>query len=230
MRCPRLAWYDEHTDKPKIISGGGQLCGSIAHAFVEIYSAHDANFDPEDVLFVPPEGWEFPADFIVQRAEAERMFAAYKRKFAPNLGGKLIWAEKSFELVHNDVKLTAKLDACYELPERNDLDVPAGTYIVDYKFLGKFGAAEAAAYARSPQAAWYRYIAWFHGENPNGFLFLVGVKTKVPRFEVVKFEGYNSAALAELMDNMTKLSSQQRTYQCSSAWGNCSYMKQCLGE
>lgn len=227
MRCPRMAWYDEREKATNTrMRGGGTFCGTLAHAFVEIYTSHDANFDPLDVTFVPKEGYTFPDDFAVQHEEAVRMFEAYRKRFSPTLGGKLIAAEREFKLR----ELTAKLDGIYTFEdEKNELKAPPGTYIVDYKFLGKFGPSDAEAYVYSAQSAWYQHIARANGVEIDGAYFVCGIKTKVPRFEIVRATKFSEEALNELIARMEEKPNQQRSYQCTSQYGNCAYMKECLG-
>ncbi len=234
MRCGRLAHYDSL--KPKVLAESeGTLTGTMAHAFVEIYTSHDANFDPEQVTFIHDEQYERPSYWPYANLEAIRMFNAYRKRFSPTLGGALVSAEQAFEVTtHNGITLekplTARLDAIYEFGDENELGIPKGKFCIDYKFLGQFGANDRAQYEYSAQAAWYRHVLYANGVSVDGVVFIVGVKTKVPRFEIVLAEPFSQEALQNLIAKMIEKPNQERSFNCMSKWGYCPHAKKCLGE
>jgi hypothetical protein len=68
-----------------------------------------------------------------------------------------------------------------------------------------------------------------NGMHTDGVVFLIGVKTKVPRFEIVVAEPFSDNALSELIEKMIEKPNQERSYVCMSPYGYCPHAKICLG-
>jgi hypothetical protein len=205
--------------EPKSIARGNQLRGTIYHAFTEIYRTLGEKYDPSTVEFV--SDMEMPSEFLEKRQEAERCFNAFQERYCSTFGGTVLGIEKSFELEG----LTARLDALIQLPEENELKVPAGTYVVDDKCLSMFGPSDRAMYEYSPQAAWYRHVS-----GADGVVFLCCIATTKPRFEIVVAKPWAKAEVQALEARMRLPLVDERSYNCTTKYGNCKYMKQCLGK
>lgn len=231
FRCPEM-WHRDEEAKARSgaasFGHGGMLAGTIYHAFLEIYRNLQHKYSPEGVEFIFPPGVDEPLDWALQRHEAERAFYTYQERYAPDLGGRLLYAEIPIEIDG----LTARLDAVYDLPQYNQLGLSPGVWIVDDKLLARFGETNRNKYAYSPQGAWYVEASRLSGALPHdvqGVAFHIATKTKDVKFHVVPNVAWSQETIATMVARMREPRVRIKTYNCVDEYGYvCKYASSCL--
>ncbi len=236
-QCQRRDWYYQQQGTRARCPTGGALCGTLFHAFTEIYRALPGSYDPDVVEFDLPPGTLPSDDFDEQRVEASRMFRAFMIRFpAPVFGGQLLGNEREFDLFG----ITGRLDALVQLPSENPFGCPAGVYVYDDKCYSRRDKNWQDQFRYSPQG-WLYSIAAKHlwDLDVKGTIFNVGFRLTKPIWEHVvqpfPTEAQERFVLQWVANTAGGVDGHQgepprRLGACTTGkYGVCSFAKQCLG-
>jgi hypothetical protein len=116
--------------------------------------------------------------------EALRVYDAYTKEYAPNHWGEVIGVEVPCEIPAE--LFGRRMTGAIDMPTRD----ARGVWINDFKLIGREESTLWEAYSLRHQGHLYA-LAWelMTGEKVAGVRYIAGIKTKVPKFRALEYDG-----------------------------------------
>jgi len=176
------------TENPNLI------IGSLWHAYLRLFFSGNKHFNLESVRFVQSRRVWTPSERA--KAEARRLFGAFRTRFEPDIFGHVTAVEQPFRVTkapwlpkgmvltgRTDLEVTVRARHQKVMERAFGVKVPLGDYIVDHKTSGS--SRYLNSYDAALQFVTYLEARRLKKKKLQGMLINVGVKSNPADFRLV---------------------------------------------
>lgn len=231
LGCPRAAaWHERDRGNPHVNSLGNRAMqiGTVGHALLDLY--HRTGVCEERVAFTNHDGLPelFDAGVIDEGVRVAQGYA--KQRTATHFGSYV-----ASELTLDSDDITCAVTGSVANSWSGRVDLIAGTTLVDWKFVGRFGETQRARYSDSLQIRAYMLAAAAAGyEITRGVACLIST-TKEVRIEEIEIPFPSRREIAMIhgvFRDINRIREERRDEvnitMCHDSWGKpCEFYSTC---